>query len=266
MLTFLYIDYGKSPYIALELKYSLSTLIYEYGSSPLRVVIYTDQPETYRNLDERVSVRDVSRSFAGMTRGGAYAHRIKPCALLDALRTAEGGCVLLDSDSYILPGFAAAIDAALAIGAAMDLYEGRDPYPEAAGLAVDLPNFGRYVYDPSQAVMFNSGLVAADPKRHIAVVEDAIALIDAWLDHGMNLFKIEQIAISESFRVHGAAVAPMNACFLHYCRRSLKRYMHWRLERIERRQPEFRAGPPRIKHPRGRVRLFNYVNRIFKRY
>ena len=112
--------------------------------------------------------------------------------------------------------------------------------------AVDLPNFGRYVYDPGQAIMYNSGLVAADPKRHIPVVEDAIALIDAWLDHGKTLFKIEQIAISESFRVHGVAVTPMNACFLHYCRRSLKRYMHWRLKRLAPRQPEFRAGPPRM--------------------
>ncbi len=266
MLTFIYIDYGKLPRVALELKYSLSTLLHEYGSSPVRVIIYTDRPDAYRNLDERVAAKDISQTLASMTRGGAYKHRIKPCVLLDALKAEEGGCVLLDTDSYILPGFAAAIESAVAAGAAMDLYERRDPYSEVAGIVVDLPNFGRYVYDPNQAIMYNSGLVATDPKRHIPVIEDAIALIDAWLDQGKNLFNIEQIAISESFRVHGVAVAAMNAHFQHYCRRSLKRYMHWRLDRLSRRQPEFRAGPPQIKHPRGQVRLFNYVNHVLKRY
>ena len=46
MPTFLYIDYGPSPYIGRELRYSLSTLLAEYPVGDARVVVYTDKPRT----------------------------------------------------------------------------------------------------------------------------------------------------------------------------------------------------------------------------
>jgi len=174
--------------------------------------------------------------------------------------------VLLDTDSYILPGFADALTKALASGAAMDHFEEHDPYPEITGFRTTLPHFGDYEYDRVRSVMYNSGLVAARPSRHIAVIEDAIALIDAILDRGHRSFKIEQISFSECFRLHSAEVAEMRPLFQHYYRRSLKRYMHWRIDRWIERAPNFEIGRPFIGHSRNRVRLFNYVNRITKKY
>jgi len=264
--TFLYIDYGASPYIARELRYSLSTLLAEYPGGAARVVVYTDKPGAYRKLHENVRARDISQEIGAMTRNGAYPHRIKPCVLLDALKACDEDCVLLDTDSYIQPGFAAALAKALARGAAMDHFEQRDPYPAIAGFQASLPRAGSYVYDPAQAVSYNSGLVAARPSPHLAALEDAIALIDAMLDSGETLFKIEQIAISESFRLHSTEVAEMRPHFQHYYRRSLKRYMHWRIDRWIKRAPDFEAGRPFIRHSRNQVRLFNYVNRLVGGY
>src|SRR5271170_6030341 len=99
MPTFLYIDYGPSPHIARELRYSLSTLLAEYAGGGARVVVYTDKPRSYDNLHERVSARDISHDFAAMTRHGALPHRIKACVLLDALKRLDDDCVLLDTDS-----------------------------------------------------------------------------------------------------------------------------------------------------------------------
>jgi len=266
MPTFLYIDYGPSHYIARELRYSLSTLLAEYPGGDARVVVYTDKSRTYDHLHERVRARDISADVGAMTRHGALPHRIKACVLLDALKSNDDDCVLLDTDSYILPGFADALAKALASGAAMDAFEEHDPYPEIAGFRAELPHAGRYAYDSVHSLMYNSGLVAARPTRHLAAMEDAIALIDAMLDAGNRSFKIEQISFSESFRLHQAPVAEMRPLFQHYFRRSTKRYMHWRIDQWLKHEPNLKIGRPFITHPRTRIRLFNYINQLTKRY
>ena len=148
----------------------------------------------------------------------------------------------------------------------MDHFEEVDPFPDAVGFSADLPHSGRYVYDPAQAQMCNSGLVAVEPARDGAAIEDALALVDAFLDAGHRSFKIEQVSFSETLRRLGRGVAEMRPAFQHYFRRSLKRYMHWRLDAWMRRAPAFAATRPCIAHPRNGVRAFNLVNRITRRY
>ena len=257
--TFLYIDYGASPYIGRELRYSLATLLAEYPAP--RVVVYTDKPQAYTRLHEGVTPRALGDDLARWTRDGVYNHRIKPCVLLDALRTQGGLCVLLDTDSWIEQGFAATLDAAVAQGPAMDHFERRDPYPEIAGWRA-----GDYVYDPQTALMYNSGLVAAEAARDGAAVERAIALIDALWDDGRRLFKIEQIALSEAFRLGLRPIGETAPAFQHYFRRSLKRYMHWRIDAWIERAPVFAPTRPCIAHPRNAVRAFNLANRLLRRY
>ena len=260
--TFVYIDYGPSPLIRRELRYSLATLLAEIPEP--RVVVYTDKPDAYAALHPCVTPRALGDDLARWTRAGAFAHRIKVCALADALATRGGACVLLDTDSYIASGFAAALEVALAAGPAMDRFERRDPFPEWAGFSVDLPG-GRYVYDPEAAAMFNSGLVAVRAGRDDAALADALALIDALYDSGRRVFLLEQFAFSEALRRTGRPVAEMWPAFQHYYRRSLKRYMHWRIGAWERRAA-FAPTRPCIAHPRNAVRAFNWVNRIGRWY
>ena len=257
--TFLYIDYGPSPYIGRELHYSLATLLAEIP--PARIVVYTDKPGAYESLHASVTARELGPDLGRWTRGGAYNHRIKPCVLLDALSVHGGLCVLLDTDSYIAPGFAATLDAAVANGPAMDQFERRDPYPEITGWRT-----GDYDYDSQTALMYNSGLVAAEAARDGAAVERAIALIDALWDDGKRLFKIEQIALSEAFRLSGRPIGETAPAFQHYFRRSLKRYMHWRIDVWMKRAPVLAPTRPCIAHPRNAVRAFNLANRLWRRY
>ena len=165
---------------------------------------------------------------------------------------------MLDTDSWIEPGFAAALARATANGPAMDQYEARDPYPEIAGFSARLPNVGAYVYSQDTAIMFNSGLIAT---RDGAAIEDAVALIDALWDADRRRFNIEQIAVSEAFRAHGRPIGETFPTFQHYFRRSLKRYMHWRIEAWIRRTPHFGPMRPCIAAPRNAVRVFNWVDR-----
>ena len=254
--SFLYIDYGASALIGRELRYSLATLRAEIPAAC--VVVYTDKPQAYEGLS--VTPRPLGEDFARWTRDGAYNHRIKAAVLADALTARGGLCVLMDTDSYIRPGFAAALEAATAEGPAMDQFETKNPYPEIAGWSAALPA-GPYVYDPRTAIMFNSGLIATRDK---APIDEALALIDALWDDGKRLFKIEQIALSEAFRRAGRPIGEVCPAFQHYFRRSLKRYMHWRLAGWERRP--FAPTRPCIAHPRNAVRAFNLANRLWGGY
>lgn len=91
--------------------------------------------------------------------------------------------------------------------------------------AATLPNIGVYRYDQKKSVEYNSALMALDPTKHIPVVEDAIALIDAILAQNKILITIEQIAFSECLRVHKIQVTTMRPLFRHYYRVAHKRYM-----------------------------------------
>jgi hypothetical protein len=262
--TFLYIDYGPSPYIGRELRYSLATLLAEYEAP--RVIVYTDKPHDYENLHPCVAPRPIADALSAWTRDGLLPHRAKACALNDAIARVGGLCVLMDTDSFIRPGFAAALAEAAAKGPAMDHFEQRDPFPEAAGFSADLPRSGRYAYAPAEALMCNSGLVAVEAVRDGAAIEDAVWLIDAFLDAGYRSFKIEQVAFSETLRRLGRGIAEMRPTFQHYFRRSLKRYMHWRIDAWRKRTPDFSATRPCIAHPRNAVRAFNLVNRLGRWY
>ena len=239
--TFLYINYGPSPLIGRELAYSLATLRAEIPDA--QVVVYTDKP-----APPGVTARPYDPAW---TRGGLLNHRAKLCALLDALQRDGGLCVLLDTDSYINPGFT------VLKAPAMDHFETRDPLPECGGFQTTLPHSGTYSYDPKHSHMFNSGLVATDNQ---AAIEDALALADALLDAGQSSFKIEQFAFSEALRRHGP-IHEGRPAFQHYYRRSLKRYMHWRIAAWLKRTGGAPTRPC-IKHPRNAVRLYNLVTRL----
>lgn len=259
--TFIYIDYGVSEHIHLELRYSLSTLLDQDLSSNLDVVVYTDKPDIYADLPVRTV--DIKSKIQEFSRGGSYYHRIKPCVLLEELRANSRISVLLDTDTFVRAGFIEGLSSVLdSRSAAMDVYYGLDPYPGIGGFTAVLPHAGPYIYDPAESVGYNSGLVAVNPGQ-IPAVEDSIALIDALLDDKRFLFTIEQIAVSECFRVHGVQIKTMRPLFQHYYRKSQKRYMHWHIRRLQdQRGAAFKPGPAVILYTQNRVRFFHHWRKI----
>lgn len=261
-LTFIYVEYGDMERLQLELRYSLSTLLYWGRPFQLDVVVYTDKPARYGDLPVRVV--DISGDIPEFSRSGLYHHRIKPCVLLKEMEANSNYCVMADTDTFFREGFFEKLLAALRSGAvAVDRRHGRNPFPALAGFTADLPNAGPYRYDPKLAVEYNSGLTAVDPKLHLPVVRDAIAWIDAVLDHGARLLTIEQIALSESLRVHAVAVATMHPAFGHYYRVAHKRYMQWQLRRWKEQDGrQFRPQPGTIPYTRLRVRWFRIFAKV----
>jgi hypothetical protein len=240
---FVYLAYGSSPATILELRHSFETLLPEIGGDASRIAIYTDSPQAYADLGANlVDASDILRAAFAFE----YRHLIKPMVLADALRRFAQPCALLDTDSFIRPGFAQAVARALGQGAAMNFFVRRDPYPDFAPFETDLPHLGHYWLDRAQAVMLNSGLIAANP-AHLPLIEDAITLIDRLWNAGLRRHDIEQFAVAETLRLGGIHIALIDDTFEHYCARWARRYMR---RQLRRRQAKT------VPYSKTRVRLF----------
>lgn len=261
-LTFIYVEYGNLDRLYLELRYSLATLLHWKFHVPVDVVVYTDKPGRYRELPVRIV--DITSRIEEFSRGGLYHHRIKPCVLLEEMRTNPNFCVMSDTDTFFQEGFFEKLWSFVSAGSiAVDRLHGRNPFPALAGFTAVLPNIGPYRYDPKKSVEYNSGLTAVDPAKHLPVIEDSLALIDAVLDQGKKLLTLEQIALSESMRVHRIPVATMHPLFRHYYRVAHKRYMQWHIQRWhEERGGAFAPQAPSIRYTRPRVRFFRIWSRL----
>ena len=227
-LTFLELEWGGRPAYRRELRYGLRTLLADRPTA--RPVIYTDVPATYA-AESRVRTIDIADCMGAWTDAGRYHFRAKVCVLLDALQRFDGPCVLMDTDSFVRPGFAAAVAAALDTGAVMNFRTGQNPFPDLAGFTVALPHASLYRYDPADAPVFNSGLIAVTP-AHIPALEDALVLTDALRPSTAHLrHDQEQFAVGEALRAHGVAIGENRTTFVHYCSTWAKQYMRWRFAR-----------------------------------
>ena len=238
MLHYLYLDYGGLPRYRRELKYSLISLRQEVAAEPgARIVVYTDAPAIYANWP--VEVVDIAAQTQAWSGQGIYHHRIKPAAVLDALRRFDGPVCFLDSDSIVKPGFHAEVSAKLApqeiwsvtkTALVMNRFELRNPFPPLKGFRTRLPHQGTYHYDVGSSWMFNSGLIGATPV-HIPLMEDTLAFIDALIGRARKFSTVEQFAISEVARLSQIPIAEVRDTFLHYWQGRRRIYMDRQIEK-----------------------------------
>lgn len=263
-LTFIYVDYGYSNLdtLNIELRYSLTSLLHLKSDAPLDVVIYTDKPSRYRDLPVRIV--DIASKTREFSLEGRYHHRIKPCVLLEEMKNSSNYCVMVDTDTFFENGFLEKLRRTINDSAvAMDLFHGRNTFPALAGFSATLPHAGLYSYDPANSVEYNSGLIAVDPSKHLPVIEDAIALIDAVLAQDKMKMTLEQIALSECLRVHQVQIVSMRPTFRHYYPSAHKRYMHWHIRRwLERNGKTFAPSAPAIAYTKSRIRFFRLSTKL----
>jgi hypothetical protein len=259
---FAYLCFGKSPSLRRELAYSVATLLAELDGDASRIAIFTDRPQDFAGWPQRIV--DISDRLATMMWDGEGLdpYRAKPAALVEALRLFQRDCVLLDADTFVRPGFIAAVDRALAAGAAMNAFVRAGPYPFFGPFETDLPNIGRYCFDPA-APMLNSGLVAARIE-HVPLIEDALTLMERLLAAKLNRHDIEQFAVGECFRTAGVEVALIDRELTHYCHHWAKRYMR---RRLRRRMPSIGAPPVAIRPdiPLSKTRTRQFKVRVLAR-
>ena len=202
-----------------------------------RIAVYTDAPAVYANWP--VEVVDISARTQAWSGGGLYHHRIKPAAVLDALRRFAAPVCLLDSDSIVGRGFHAEVSAKLKpqetwsvtkTAVVMNRFELRNPCPPLKGFRTPLPHLGQVRYDTANSWMFNSGLIGAAPV-HVPLLEDTLAYIDALIGRARKFPTIEQLALSEVARLSQTPIAEVRDSFLHYWQGRRRIYMAHRIEK-----------------------------------
>jgi hypothetical protein len=161
-------------------------------------------------------------------------------------------------------------------GVAMDEFERADPFPPAAGFVADLPHLGRYAYDGAAARMYCAGLVGVR-RKHLPMLEDALALVDALLDAGFRLQSarnreaaedfgvFEQMSYGEMFRLTGESIAEMRPWCEHYYRRSQKLYMRPRIAKHWAREGAWKPLKPFLEPSKLRVRSARICDKLLLR-
>jgi hypothetical protein len=229
---FIVLQFGKTPVYRKELRYCLRSLLADRPEAAGHIVIYTDDAAAYADVQGVAEIVDIAEDLPRFTQQGSYIYRAKICVLIDALQRFGTACVFLDTDSFILPGFGVALQAALGQGACMNHFIERDPFPDATGFEIALPSGKTYLYRREEALLYNSGLVAVRPE-HLPALDDALAFLDAFLPPTRTMrHDQEQFAIGEMLRLHGIAIGENRTTFIHYCSRWWKNYMHWRFSLI----------------------------------
>jgi hypothetical protein len=222
MLNYLYLDYGGRPKYRAELKYSLISLRAELDPGRARVLVASDAPQVYRAWP--VTVMDIGPRLREWSGGGLYYHRIKPALVRAALEQLAEPVLFLDSDSIVRPGFHAEAAEKMANGVVMNRFEKNDPIPPLKGFRTQLPHLGAYRYDVAHSWMYNSGLIGMTP-RHIPLLDDTLAMIDALVGRAKKFPMIEQFALSEVLRLNQEPIAEIHDSFLHYWQGRRRIYM-----------------------------------------
>jgi hypothetical protein len=222
MLNYLYLDYGGEGRHRAELKYSLISLRQELNPLKAGIVVASDAPELYAKWP--VTVMDIAPHMREWSGGWLYHHRIKPALLREALARFDAPVLFLDCDSIIRPGFHREVESKMANAVVMNRFEKHNPYPPLKGFRTQLPHFGAYRYELDKSWMFNSGLIGMQPK-HLPLLDDTLAMIDALIGRAKKFPAIEQFALSEVLRVAGANICEIHDTFLHYWQGRRRIYM-----------------------------------------
>lgn len=222
MLNYLYLDYGVQARYRAELKYSLISLRAGMDPAKARILIATDAPEVYRAWPVRVM--DIAARIPAWSGGRLYYHRIKPALVQAALKELDEPVLLLDADSIIRPGFHAEVEEKMTAAVVVNRFEKHNPVPPLKGFRTTLPHLGAYRYDVAHSWMYNSGLIGIMPK-HLPLLDDTLAMIDALIGRAKKFPTIEQFALSEVLRLSQTPIAEIHGTFLHYWQGRRRIYM-----------------------------------------
>jgi hypothetical protein len=265
-ITFVYLDlersdrHSRASPIFLELKYSIATLLAEIDGNAA-VVVYTNRPDRYSRFP--VQVEDISDAVPEFLGDHGYIYRAKPAVLLDALRKRQGICVFLDSDTYILPGFLAAISERAKTSAIMHevFWDQMSAYHRS--VAKPFPGRVHHTSSPLRHFWGNSGVIGLRSGFGERILEDALHIIDELLPTKLWNRTLEQHAIAEAIWLHGISVEEIHPWIVHYCSNSRKRYMHFQIKRLTNTQfGDMQPTRPCIVFNPHRVKLFQYYHDV----
>lgn len=236
----IFIEFGAQEKFVNQIKYSVMTLKAFNDLDASEIVVYSEEPSNYKNMD--VSVVSIKDKISEYSLNGQYHFRIKPCVLLDALTEHNCPILFLDTDTFCRKNLSKRIISISKENVLMNVFELTNPYPDFSMMNINTPSGINYSYDPKKTKMYNSGIIGVNPEHRIAI-QDAIYLIDAMKKHGLKNHTAEQTALSEAFRIHNINISELKDEITHYTRGTGKDYMNDMIKNALQDLPSYSPYP-----------------------
>jgi hypothetical protein len=190
------------------------------GDAPLAIHVYTDAPEAFARLGDRVTFRplerDEIRAWAGPF---GFHHRAKPAAMLDLAARHPGDKLLFaDADTVFVGPVAAVFER---IGPAAAVMHEREYHVATSDLAV-MHRFRRRLRKATFRgapvelgwEMWNSGAVGVHP-AHAAALGEWLAFVDEVYPRTRK-WLVEQYGIATVLQRRGLALSEAADVLVHY--------------------------------------------------
>ncbi|MEI7758307.1 MAG: hypothetical protein WCI80_04630 [Bacteroidota bacterium] len=245
-----FIEFGAQEKFVNQIKYSVMTLKAFNALEKSEIVIYSEDPSKYKNLD--VSSRSIKEKVSEYSLKGQYLFRIKPCVLLDALNEHNCPILFVDTDTFCKKSLSKKIMSISQENVLMNAFESTNPYPDFSMMNIKTPSGLNYSYDPKRTKMYNSGIIGVNPDHKLAI-QDAIYLIDEMKNQGLKSHTAEQTALSEAFRIHHIKITELKKEITHYTRGTGKDYMNYMI------QKELQTLPADSPYPEKKFIKFNWL-------
>lgn len=255
--------------------YSALSALAHRGDLPLAIHVYTDAPEAFARLEDRVELREITAAAVQeWTLPAGYNHRAKPAAIRElATRHPADKILFADADTVFTGPLAAVFER---IGPRAAVMHEREYDVATSDLAV-MHRFRRHMSRATfrgapvelRREMWNSGAVGLHP--------DLFPIVDEWLAYLDEVFPqvrrwvLEQYALATVLQQRGIAIAEAADVLVHYWfdKEAYVAAIGAQLERtrglpLDEAIAHVRASPiARTRRPASYGRRANFFQRVF---
>lgn len=206
----LYVQYGKNPELANQLRYSLCSALHhrEKDKSKFRIVVLSENAESISQLPvelihlSREKVKEWSLDYT-------YSHRIKLNAIAYILSLYNERTIYVDADTYFVRSPQKIFDSVSESCSVLHSTEYYNPAEKKEWLSIregmtENTRNSQKVIDFS-IPMYNAGVIGIHPKQG-DLIEKSIKMLDLFLRSDNKLHTLEQYAVSNVLWSHGAIV------------------------------------------------------------
>jgi hypothetical protein len=209
-----------SPSVREQALYSALSALAHRGDAPLAIHVYTDAPEGFARLEDRVQLRTLcAGEIEAWTRPAGYGHRAKPAAIRDLAGChPEDKLLFVDADTVFTGPVSAVFDRIAPRAAVMHERE----YDVATSDLAIMHRFRRHLAGATfrgapidlRCDMWNSGAVGLHP-HEFPIVDDWLAYLDEVFPR-VRRWVLEQYAVGSLLQARAIRISEAADVLVHY--------------------------------------------------
>lgn len=209
----MFLSFGNETRFHLQTYFAIVSLI-RFMSDRLRIVVYTDKPNLYKRLSDRISVAELSQSTIDeWANGTGYVYRTKIMSIMNlGRRFPDDNLIFIDSDTVITKPLDNLVSKLEAGHGLMHRLEGHPSAMHKSQKRLWKALKGRAINGitiSNRHYMWNSGVIGVPAGKVEAIANIALGICDAALEANARCMTTEQyafsIAMAENLELYPAA-------------------------------------------------------------